>query len=346
MKKVGAITDVPGIKVGHASDFNALTGCTVVLCEQGAVGAVDVRGAASGTREIHTLAPFHLVEKVHGILLAGGSAFGLDAAGGVMAYLEKRKKGFDTGKTKVPIVPAAVIYDLALGDFRIRPNPTMGYQACLNASTRVSEGSVGVGTGATVGKLFDMDRAMKGGVGTSSIPGPDGLIVGALVVVNAFGDVIHPCSRQIMAGSRTSKRSLRLADSAKWIKKGAMRVRFEDYGSSDSSEFNTTLGVVATNAHLSKREALQVARIAHGGLAKVISPFHTTFDGDLIFVLSLGKKKAEVNTVGLLGETVLIDSALRAIIKADGFGVVPAYRDIRRSKHKKTSEKLRGSESS
>jgi L-aminopeptidase/D-esterase-like protein len=330
MKKLGAITDVPGITVGHVNDFKALTGCTVILCQKGAVGAVDIRGAATGTREIDALSPHHLVETIHAVLLTGGSAFGLDAAGGVMTYLEERGKGFDVGKTRVPIVPAAVIYDLGLGDFRVRPDHAMGYQACLNASKRVSEGSVGVGTGATVGKLFGMDRAMKGGVGTSSLRGPRGLVVGALVVVNAFGDVIHPHSHQILAGARASKRGLQLADSSRWVKRGVMRKRYGVSNPRGPSRFNTTLGVIATNANLSKKDAYHVARIAHSGLSKVISPFHTTFDGDLLFVLSLGRKKADINTVGLLGEAALMESALRAIIHADGFGILPAYRDAKR----------------
>ena len=328
MKTFGAITDVPGITVGHAGDFKALTGCTVILCERGAVGAVDIRGAATGTREIDALSPHHLVDRIHAVLLTGGSAFGLDAAGGVMTYLEERGQGFEVGKTRVPIVPAAVIYDLGIGDFRVRPGHAMGYQACLNASTRVLEGSVGVGTGATVGKLFGMDRAMKGGVGTSSLRGPHGLVVGALVVVNAFGDVIHPDSHQILAGARASKRGFQPADSSRWIKRGVMRIRFGVSDPSASSRFNTTLGIIATNANLSKKEAHHVARIAHSGLAKVISPFHTTFDGDLLFVLSLGRKKADVNTVGLLGEATLMESALRAITRADGFGILPAYKDV------------------
>ena len=330
MKRLGAITDVPGITVGHASDFKALTGCTVILCEKGAIGAIDIRGAATGTREIDALSPFHLVDKIHAVLLTGGSAFGLDAAGGVMVYLEARGKGFDVGKTRVPIVPTAVIYDFGIGDFRVRPNPSMGYQACLNASTEVLEGSVGVGTGATVGKLLGIDRAMKGGVGSSSTQGPNGLVVGALIVVNAFGDVIHPHSHQILAGARTSKKGFQLADSSRQIKRGVMQTRFGAHDPADSSEFNTTLGVIATNASLSKQEAHHVARIAHTGLAKVISPFHTTFDGDLVFVLSLGRKKADVNTVGLLGGAALMESATRAIIRANGFGVLPAYKDMKR----------------
>ena len=325
MKRLNAITDLPGIRVGHASDFKALTGCTVILFDQGATGGVDIRGTAAGTRQLDALTHLHLVEKIHAILLAGGSAFGLDAAGGVMAYLEERGKGFDVVKTKIPIVPAAVILDFGIGDFRMRPDHKMGYEACLNASKRVEEGSVGAGTGATVGKLFGIERAMKGGLGTSSIRGSNGLIVGAIVVVNAFGDVIHPSSNRILVGARKSKESFQLANSSKWMKQGVTRKRL---GAADPSAFNTTLGVIATNANLSKKEVHQVAQIAHSGLAKVISPLHTTFDGDLVFAVSVGKKKADVNTVGLLGEATLMDSVKRAVMKADGFGVIPAYKDI------------------
>jgi L-aminopeptidase/D-esterase-like protein len=328
MKRHSAITDVPGIRVGHASDFKALTGCTVILCEEGAIGAVDIRGTAAGTRQMDPLTPLHLVDKIQALLLAGGSAFGLDAAGGVMAYLEERRKGFDVGETKIPHVPTAVIFDFGIGDFRVRPGREMGSQACLNASRKVPEGSVGVGTGATVGKLFGMERAMKGGVGTSSIHGPKGIIVGALVVVNAFGDVIDPVSHQILAGARMSRRSARLADSSSWMKRGVARKQFGAITPSDSKVSNTTLGVVATNADFAKKELHQVAQIAHSGLAKVISPLHTTFDGDLIFAISYGKKKADVNTVGLLGEAVLMESVRRAVTKAEGWGILPAHRDI------------------
>src|SRR5512143_759328 len=217
MNRHRSITDVPGIRVGHASDFKALTGCTVVLCEEGATGAVDPRATAAGTRQIDPLTHLHLVDEIQALLLAGGSAFGLDAAGGVMAYLEERGKGFDVVQTRIPHVPSAVIFDLGIGDFRVRPDREMGYQACFKASSNVAEGSVGVGTGATVGKLFGMDRAMKGGVGTSSIQGPKGIVVGALVVVNAFGDVLDPLSHQILAGARISKKSPRFANSSNWM---------------------------------------------------------------------------------------------------------------------------------
>jgi L-aminopeptidase/D-esterase-like protein len=335
MKRLNAITDVPGIKVGHASDFEALTGCTVILCEEGAVGAVDIRGTATGTRQIDALAHLHLVDKIHAILLAGGSAFGLDATGGVMTYLEEKGKGFDVVKTKIPIVPSAVIFDFGIGDFRVRPDQQMGYEACLNASKKVGEGSVGAGTGATVGKLFGIERAMKGGIGTSSIRGPKGLIVGALAVVNAFGDVLDPDSRQILAGARKSKRSFELSNSTKWMKQGVTRKQFGAIIPPGSTAFNTTLGVIATNAKFTKKELHQVAQIAHSGLAKAISPLHTTFDGDLIFAISLGRKKADVNTIGLLGEVALIEGVKRAVTKAKGFGIIPAYQDI---KEKNSSE--------
>jgi L-aminopeptidase/D-esterase-like protein len=328
MKRFNAITDVPGIKVGHFSDFKALTGCTVLLCEEGATGGVDIRGTAAATRQIDALSLLHLVDQVHAILLTGGSAFGLDATGGVMSVLEERGRGFDVIKTKVPSVPTAVIFDFGIGDYRVRPDHQMGYQACLNASGMVEEGSVGVGTGATVGKLFGVERAMKGGVGTASIRGTKGLIVGALVVVNAFGDVFHPNTGKILAGARRSNKSLQFANSSKWIKQGVTRRQFGAIGPSDPSAFNTTLGIIATNANLSKKEVHQVAQIAHSGLAKMISPLHSTFDGDLIFTISYGKKKADVNTVGLLGEAALIESVQRAIMKADGFGIIPAYKDV------------------
>jgi len=284
-----------------------------------------VRGAAPGTRETDLLRPMNLVEKIHAVLLSGGSAFGLDAAGGVMSYLEKQGKGFDVVRTKVPIVPAAVIFDLGIGDFRVRPDWRMGYEACLNASTRVEEGSVGAGTGATVGKLFGIDRAMKGGIGTSSIRGPNGLIVGVLTVVNAFGDVTDPDTRQIIAGARKSKRSFEMANSSKWIKRGVTR---KPFGTSSATPSNTTLGVIATNADLSKKALHQVAQIAHSGLARVISPLHTPADGDLVFAISYGKKKGDVNTIGLLGEVVLMESVKRAVTQADGFGIIPGCKDI------------------
>jgi L-aminopeptidase/D-esterase-like protein len=324
---LNAITDVKGIRVGHASDFTGYTGCTVILCEQGAVCGLDVRGSASGTRQVDALGLYHIVDRVHGILLCGGSAFGLDAATGVMQYLEERGVGFDVGVTKIPIVPTAVIFDLPFGDPKARPTPQMGYKACTSAQEVVEEGSIGVGVGATVGKLFEASRAMKGGVGTSSMVMPDGLVVGAFVVVNAFGDVIDNVTGKIIAGARTSEGSTEFAGTVESIKNGAVRKQF--------ALANTTLGVVATNARFNKRDATKVAQMAQGALIKTVSPVKTTFDGDLVFALSLGDKDADINLVGVLSEFVLAEAIKRAVKKANGFGIVPAFRDI--SKGWKTS---------
>ena len=317
----GAITDVPGIEVGHASDFEALTGCTVILCGEGMVGGGEVRGMAAGTRGVEALSPFHLVDRVQGVLLAGGSAFGLDALGGVMAYLEERGRGFDVGITTVPIVPAAVIFDLYLGDHRVRPDREMGYRACCNASAgSVAEGSVGAGTGASVGKLFGIRRAMKGGLGTASVTGPQGVVVGALAVVNSFGDVVDPQTGRILAGARLSESGAELANSALQMRQGVVREEFR--------EQNTTLGVIATDASFSKLEANRIARMAHDALARVLSPAHTLFDGDAIFVLCGGDRRADLHTVALLAEEALCQAVVRAVKQAEGFGIIPAYKDI------------------
>jgi L-aminopeptidase/D-esterase-like protein len=263
----------------------------------------------------------HLVERIHGVCLAGGSAFGLDAAGGVMKFLEVRGRGFDVGITKVPIVPAAVIFDLGVGDYRVRPDVEMGYKACMNArGDGVQEGSVGAGTGATVGKLFGVKRGMKGGIGTASMKSKSGATVGVLVVVNAFGDIVDPDSGRILAGARQSEKSKELANSSKRIIEGTVRRRF--------GFFNTTLAIIATDVHLDREDMKKVIRLAHNGLAKTISPLHTTFDGDVIFALSLGKKEADVNTVGILGEVALIRATMRSVQRANGLGTIPAFNDI------------------
>jgi len=315
-----SITDIPGIKVGHATDLTGRTGCTAILCEEGAVAGIDVRGSASGTRQVDALNVGHIVEKVHAILLCGGSSFGLDAASGVSRYLEEKGVGFDVGITRIPIVPTAVIFDLLFGDHRIRPNAQMGYEACLNAGEEVAEGSVGAGTGAVVGKLFEISRAMKGGLGTCSVAMPDGLKVGALVVVNAFGDIIDNVTGKIIAGLRKSGDSREFAHTTNCLTQGIVKKQF--------GIVNTTLGVVATNANFTKRDITKVAQMAQGGLIKTINPVHTTFDGDLVFALSLGDIEADINKVGVLAEFVLSEAIKRAIKKADGFGVIPAFRDI------------------
>jgi len=314
-----SITDIKGLKVGHASNFSGYSGCTVILCEDGAVCGLDIRGSASGTRQVDALNISHIVEQVHAILLSGGSSFGLDATTGVMRYLEEKGVGFDVGLARIPIVPSAVIFDIFFGDPKVRPTPEMGYEACLNAGENVEEGSIGAGTGATVGKLFELSRAMKGGIGTSSIVMPDGLAVGALVVVNAFGDIIDNVTGKIIAGARVSQDSLEFANTVESIKKGTVKKQF--------GLVNTTLGVVATNARFSKREITKVAQMSQGGLIKTINPVHTTFDGDLVFALSMGEHEADINLVGVLGEFVVAEAIKRAVKKADGFGIIPAFKD-------------------
>jgi L-aminopeptidase/D-esterase-like protein len=320
------ITDVPGIRVGHAQNDEALTGCTVILCEGGAVGGVDQRGGAPGTRETDLLRPMHLVEKVHAIVLAGGSAFGLDAASGVMRYLEERKVGFDVGVARVPIVPAAVIFDLAIGRADVRPDAAMGYQACVNASDgAIAEGNAGVGTGATVGKILGMGQAMKSGVGTASLNIGGGVIVGAIVAVNAFGDVIDPAANQIVAGARS-------------IQKGPIKIGASDFFADTlatmrgligrtaigfASRANTVIGVVATNAKLNKEQINKVAQMAHDGLARTIRPAHTLFDGDTIFALAAGDKAADVNVVGAFAAEVFAQAIGRGVMAAKSAGGLP-----------------------
>jgi L-aminopeptidase/D-esterase-like protein len=315
-----AITDVPGIKVGHASDFKGYTGCTVMLFEKGAVCGLDIRGSASGTRQVDALNISHIVEQIHAILLSGGSSFGLDATSGVAKYLEENGVGFDVGVAKIPIVPTAIIFDLFFGDPKSRPTPSMGYEACKNAAEEVEEGSIGVGVGAALGKLFEVPRSMKGGVGTSSIILPDGLIVGALVVVNAFGDVIDNITGKIIAGARVSEQSLEFAHTFECLKKGDRKKQF--------GLVNTTLGVVATNAKFNKREITKIAQMAQGGLIKTIVPVHTTFDGDMIFAVSAGEIEADINRVGILSDFVVAEAVKRAVKKADGFGIIPAFKDV------------------
>jgi L-aminopeptidase/D-esterase-like protein len=326
MKLKNAITDVRGIEVGHAQDEEALTGCTVILCRKGAVAGVDVRGGAPGTRETDLLNPINLVEKVHAIVLAGGSAFGLDAASGVMHYLEENKIGFNTGAARVPIVPSAILYDLSLGRADIRPDSAMGaLAAALAVSTPPAEGNVGAGTGASVGKMFGMTLAMKSGLGTASMDIGGGVIVGAIVAVNAFGDVINPKTGEIIAGLRSGKVGpLRIgkkdsfADSLTMMKspvgRGILGL---------ASRGNTVIGAVATNAKLTKAQATKVAQMAQDGLARTIRPAHTMLDGDVIFALSTGTKKADVSIIGAFAAEVMAQAILRGARTAKAAGGLP-----------------------
>jgi L-aminopeptidase/D-esterase-like protein len=313
-----SITDIVGIRVGQATDAEGLTGCTIVLCEDGAVGGVDVRGAAPGTRETDLLRPMNLVQHAHAVLLTGGSAFGLGAADGVMRYLEERGVGFETGVPgvpRVPIVPAAVIFDLGIGSPHARPSAQMAYDACRSAGTAVEEGSVGAGTGATVGKLLGVGSAMKGGVGTWSVTLPDGAVVGALAVVNAYGDVLDDRTATILAGVRgpQGKGFLNMAHA---LLTGGAAPRA---GIGES----TTLVVVATSAQLTKEEANGLARMAHDGLARVIAPVHTLYDGDTVFALSLGRAGADPISVGAAAVEVVAEATKRAVRTARGAGGVP-----------------------
>jgi L-aminopeptidase/D-esterase-like protein len=318
-----AITDVPGIKVGHAQDMDAITGCTVVMCEKGATGGVDQRGGAPGTRETDLLRPMHRVEKAHAVLLTGGSAFGLDAAGGVMAYLEECKIGFNVGMTHVPIVPAAVLFDLGIGDWRVRPDAAMGRAACLAASGGpVAQGCVGAGTGACVGSIFGPGFQMKSGIGTASIDLGGGLIVGALVAVNAFGDVVDPANGQIIAGARQPPRGKHFADTLKAMRSPAGKAVL------GLAARSTVIGVVATNAALNKEQVNKVAQMAQDGLARTIRPAHTMFDGDTLFALATGKKKADVNLVGAYAAEVTAQAILNGVRAATGMGGRPAARDL------------------
>lgn len=315
-----AITDVPGIKVGHWTDREAVTGCTVVLCEQGAVAGVDVRGSAPGTRETDVLNPIHMIEEIHAVLLSGGSAFGLDAAGGVMRYLEERGYGHETTVAKVPIVPAAIIFDLSIGNAKARPGIDEGYQACLAAAAgEVEEGTVGAGTGAWVGKALGLEQATKSGIGTASQRFDADIAVGAIVVVNAVGDIIDPETGRVIAGPRR-------LDGRGFLSTSELMKSGQGFGCLGGN--GTTIGVVATNARLSKTQATKVAQMAHDGLARAIRPVHTMFDGDTIFALSLGDRKADVSVVGLVAAEVIANAIVRAVTQAEGLWGIPAVADL------------------
>jgi L-aminopeptidase/D-esterase-like protein len=319
----GAITDVAGLRVGHFTDSRRPTGCSVVLCPQGATCGVDVRGAAPGTRETDLLRPDNLVEQVHALLLTGGSAFGLDAASGVMRWLDERGHGLQVGPVRVPIVPAAVLFDLLVGDGGIRPDAAAGYAACEAASDAPpAQGSVGAGAGASVGKLFGFERGMKGGIGTASIR-VGAITVGALVAVNATGDVIDPADGHVVAGTRGSDGRPRSASRA--IAAGEMPARAQP-------GMATTIGIVATDARLTKAQANKLATMAHDGLARSIDPVHTMADGDTLFALATGTsgRGGEMTVLGTLAATVTQRAVLNAVRQARGLAdpPLPSARDL------------------
>jgi L-aminopeptidase/D-esterase-like protein len=309
------LTDIPGIRVGHISDYHAITGCTAILCQQGAVGGVDIRGSASGTQEIDTLSPFHVDPQVHAILLAGGSAFGLEAAAGVRRYLARQGVGYLFGGQHIPIVPAAILFDLGIGKSNVHPGLAMGEAAAAAASTEaVKEGCVGAGTGATVGKIFGMKQAMKSGIGCFTVTLPGGVLVSSLVAVNALGDVRDPDSGKIIAGARKAPDSREFAGTVERMLRGEL-------GGTQRS--HTTLGVVATNARLTKVQANKLAQFASLGMARTIYPVNTMADGDTAFALSIGDRAADIDMLGVAAAEALARAIVRAVKFATTLGGVP-----------------------
>jgi len=323
-QKEGLITDVEGIKVGHFTDSRRPTGCTVILCERGAVAGVDVRGSAPGTHETDLLRPTNSVDTVNAIVLSGGSAFGLDTATGVTRYLEERGYGYAFAGGKIPIVPAAILFDLNVGDGRIRPNADAGYKAAMNAkSGAFEEGSVGAGAGATVGKLNGGKR-MKGGIGTSSIKLPNGIVVGAIVAVNCVGDVVDPKTGKIVAGARTpdGKTFLNIIEA---YRSGRGVAQTPQPGQ------NTTIGVIATNARFDKTQMTKIAEMGHDGMARAINPTHTLEDGDTLFALSTGTSTVAANhgAIGALAAEAVSEAIIRAVMKAKPVAGILSYQDLR-----------------
>jgi L-aminopeptidase/D-esterase-like protein len=322
METSGSLVDVPGIRVGHYTDLANITGCTVIIAPpEGAVAGVDVRGRAPATRETDLIRPGHLVERVHAVLLTGGSAFGLDAASGIMQFLDEHNIGLNVGVTRVPIVPAAALFDLAIGNPRGRPGAAAGYAACLAASNAVvEEGSVGAGTGASVGHLLGMEFAVKGGIGTASQKIGRDIVVAALVATNAFGDVVHPKSGAVIAGTRKP-------ETADWLDTGeAIKVMPSLPGSPIT---NTTIGVVATNALLTREQANVVAMMAHDGIARAIRPSHSMFDGDALFTLATGQvRNGDVTAIGHSASEVVAEAIVRGVRAATSLGGVPALRQL------------------
>ena len=326
---LGNITDVPGIKVGNVENLEALTGCTVILTEEGAVCGVDVRGSAPGTREIELLDPINSVNEVHAICLAGGSAFGLDSASGVMQFLEEKGIGLDVGVTKVPIVPGAVLFDLPVGNPKIRPDKKMGYEAATKAvKGSFPFGNIGAGCGATVGKLTGLENCMKGGLGSASLILDNGLVIGAIVAVNAVGDIRDPSNREIIAGPIDPETG-ELVDSLLYLQ--------ENTENKILPGMNTTIGAIAVNAKLTKAEAKKVAQMAQNGLARTIYPVHTMLDGDTVFALATGGEAYPVDLIGSLAAQVMEEAIIAAVKSADEVSGIPSFQSrerIQRTNHK------------
>jgi L-aminopeptidase/D-esterase-like protein len=319
--KVKGLTDIPGILVGHASDYDGLTGCTVILCESGAVAGGDIRGSATGTEEWDVLNPMHVTPQIHGVVFAGRSVFGLEAASGVRRYLEHKGVGFEFGRNRIPIVPCAILFDLGIGKANIRPTREMGESAAAAATDKaVVEGAIGAGTGATVGKVLGMKQAMKSGIGSFSVDlggSHAGVKVAALAAVNALGDVRDPATGKIVAGARKSPDSMEFADSALIMKEGT---------GAGAARQNTTLVVVATNARLTKIEASKLAQLASLGMVRSIYPVNTMSDGDLVVALSGGEARAPIDALGVAAAEAVSESILRAVRLAPTLGGVPGLK--------------------
>ncbi len=317
-----SITAVPGLKVGHWTNLDAATGCTVVLCPEGAVASVDVRGGAPGTRETDLLRPGNLVERVHAVLLTGGSAYGLDAATGVMRWLEERGHGFPTAAGVVPVVPAAVLFDLSLGRGDIRPDASAGYAACEAATDGpVAEGSAGAGAGATAGQALGIERAMKGGIGTAAERTASGITVGALIAVNSFGEVVDPDSGRVVAGPRGERPGM-FVDTLEVLRARSPLSPF-------AAGPNSTIGVVATDAALTKQDAYRLAVIAQTGLTRAVRPAHTPVDGDTIFALATGgnTEPANILQLGALAARAVERAIVRAVTQATSVAGAPSVRE-------------------
>ena len=309
------LTDIPGILVGHSSDYDGLTGCTVILCEKGAVGGGEIRGFATGTGEWDLLSPYHVTEKIHAVVFAGGSAFGLEAAAGVRRFLAHKGIGVETPSAKVPLVVSAILYDLSIGKASAHPTREMGEAASAAATDKpVAEGNIGAGTGATVGKILGMKNAMKSGLGSFTVTLPSGVMVSALAAVNAMGDVIDPATSKIIAGARDSNGNF--VNSAEVMKKG----------SGQGLVRNTTLVAVVTNAALTKVDANRLAHIAQLGMARTINPVNTTSDGDLVIALSIGAEKASIDALGVAASEAVAESIVRAVRSAATLGGVPGLK--------------------
>lgn len=316
----GYITDVKGIKVGHVESEEGMTGCTVIICEEGATGGVDVRGSAPGTRETDLFKAEKMVDKVHAVVLSGGSAFGLEASSGVMKYLEENNVGLDVGVTRVPIVSSAVIFDLVIGDYKIRPDFHMGYKAAQNATTNeAKQGNIGCGMGATVGKILGPQKSMKSGLGSATVKVGE-LVVSAMVSVNSFGDIFDLDNNQI-AGVYDYENN-KLLNTVDIMKSMNKNLGFNIQ--------NTTIGIIVTNGILSKAEGNKIAEMAHNGFARTINPIHTMLDGDTIFTMATGEVKADISLIGTLAAEAMAKAVINGVISSSGIGGLKGYKDIKK----------------